>query len=749
VSSPDFSGFSMHELFRLEAEAQAQVLTAGLLGLERDAGAVEHLEACMRSAHSLKGAARVVDLPAGVRIAHAMEECFVAAQHGRLTLYQASIDQLLGALDLLTRIASIAESEIGQWVQQNTLEIETCLSRLDTIVDGATSALVGVPASAPAAPQREDSPRSDAAPHAADRVLRISAESLNHLLALAGESLIESRWVNPFAASLSRLKKLHDEAAKRLHQLHETLAAHSADDAAETEMLAAQRVLGECQQLLSERLVDLDMFDRRSSSLSRRLYDEALACRMRPFGDGVRNYPRVVRDLGRSLDKQARLEIIGDSTQVDRDLLEKLDAPLGHLLRNAVDHGIESPHERRAAGKSDEAVIRLEAVHQAGRLLITVSDDGRGIDLEQLRASIIARNLATAENARALSEAELLEFLFLPSFTMKDTVTDTSGRGVGLDAVRDMVKQVRGSVRISSTAGAGTRIQLELPVTLSVVRALLVEIGGEPYAFPLTSVLRAVKVPSAKVGCLEGRRHFDLDGRTIGIIPASQLLDSTEAPAPSGSELPVIVVGDATHAYGLSVDRFLFERELVVQPLDSQLGKLQDIAAGALMENGAPVLIVDAEDLMRSCDRIADEGRVASPTRLRARGPGVVRKRVLVVDDSLTVRELERKLLSSRGYDVDVAVDGVDGWNAVRNGNFNLVVTDVDMPRMDGIELVRLINKDPNLKSMPVMVVSYKDREEDRRRGLEAGATYYLSKGSFHDETLVQAVVDLIGEAAA
>ena len=504
----------------------------------------------------------------------------------------------------------------------------------------------------------------------------------------------------------------------------------------------------ECQHALSQRLSELEMFDRRSSNLSHRLYDEALACRMRPFADGIQGVPRMIRDLARSLGKQARLEIVGEATQVDRDILSKLDAPLGHLLRNAVDHGLETPDERLAAGKPAEGVVRLEARHSAGVLQVIVSDDGRGVDVNRLRQAVVDRKLAPAEGARTMSEAELLEFLFLPGFTMKDTLTELSGRGVGLDAVQNMVKQVRGTVRVSSQLGKGTSFQLQLPVTLSVVRTLLADIGGEPYAFPLASIVRAVKIPKERIEVMEGRQHFNLEGRSIGLITAHQVLGVDRATF--GDELSVIVVGDSmAHAYGLIVDRFLGERELVVQPLDPQLGKIKDIAAGALMEDGSPVLIVDAEDVIRSIDKIVATSRLT----IAQGGPDVVgrkrRKRVLVVDDSLTVRELERKLLGNRGYDVEVAVDGMDGWNAVRTGQFQLVVTDIDMPRMDGIELVSRINKDPNLKSVPVMIVSYKDRDEDRRRGLEAGAAHYLTKGSFHDETLVQAVIDLIGEADA
>jgi two-component system sensor histidine kinase and response regulator WspE len=255
-------------------------------------------------------------------------------------------------------------------------------------------------------------------------------------------------------------------------------------------------------------------------------------------------------------------------------------------------------------------------------------------------------------------------------------------------------------------------------------------------------------LPKESIELLEGRQHFSFNGRQIGLVTAHQVFADGKAPV-AGDEWPVIVVGDASGEYGVVVDRFLGERELVVQPLDVRLGKIKDIAAGGLMEDGAPVLIVDVEDLLRSVEKLISTGNLNKVQRGVEAGGEKPAKRVLVVDDSLTVRVLERKLLGNRGYEVEAAVDGMDGWNAVRTGRFDLVVTDIDMPRMDGIELVTLIKKDAKLKSLPVMIVSYKDREEDRRRGLEAGADYYLTKGSFHDETLLQAVVDLIGEADA
>jgi two-component system sensor histidine kinase and response regulator WspE len=559
---------------------------------------------------------------------------------------------------------------------------------------------------------------------------------------------VKSQWVKGFADSLMRLKKMQHATARALDAFRDALPHHQFPGHAESALVEAQRRLMDCERLLAERLVDLDLFDRRSVNLSHRLYAEALACRMRPFGDVVNGLPRLVRDLSRSLGKQVKLQITGEATQVDRDILAQLEAPLGHLLRNSLDHGIETPDERRAAGKSEEGLLQIEARHSAGNLHISLMDDGRGINLKKLRARVIERNLINAEAAAALTEAELLEFLFLPGFTLRDHVTDVSGRGVGLDAVQDMVKQVRGTVRVSSRAGAWTSFHLQLPVTLSVVRAVLAEIGGEPYAFPLAFISRIVRLPRTSIDMLEGRQHFDLDGRRIGLVSAHQIFGTAE-PESTTDDLSIIVVGDVHQTYGVIVDRLLDQRELVVQPLDPHLGKIKDISAGAMMEDGSPVLIVDAEDMIRSVSKLVSAGDLVRVERSATAGPEKKRKRVLVVDDSLTVRELERKLLDNHGYEVEVAVDGMDGWNAVRTGHFNLVVTDIDMPRMDGIELVTLINKDPNLKSLPVMIVSYKDREDDRRRGLEAGAAYYLTKGSFHDDTLVQAVVDLIGEAVA
>ncbi len=755
--SQDLSHFSMFELFRQEAENQTAILTQGLLALERDPTAAQ-LESLMRAAHSLKGAARIVGVDAAVRLAHAMEDCFVAAQKGQTVLHSDATDQLLQGVDLLTRIAQTSEDQAAAWQDEQRAPLDEFIQRLKTITLGqpvfpppelaaeaqpAPSQTLEVPPPEKA-PEKPEAQPAAAAPVAPDRVLRVTAENLNRLLGLAGESLVESRWLTPFADALLRLKRQQWKLAKALEELRDTLAGRPLDERAQERLNEARQLAGACMQSLSDRHTELELFVRQSANLSHRLYHEAVASRMRPFADGVQSFPRFVRDLARGLGKEARLEITGATTTVDRDVLEKLEAPLNHLLRNAVDHGIEPPDERQQAGKPREGVLRLEARHSAGLLVIVVQDDGRGISLEQLRETILRRHLTTPDIAAKLHEEELLEFLFLPGFSLRENVTEISGRGVGLDVVQNLAKSLRGQVRVSTQPGLGTRFQLQLPLTLSVLHALLVEVAGEPYAFPLARVHGALRVARGQLEMLEGREHVPHEGQRLGLVSACQVLGRGVSPA--SEELAVVVLGERGKRFGVVVDKFLGERELVVQPLDPRLGKVKDISAAALMPDGTPVLIMDVEDMIRSIELLVSGSRldrVQAATAAAARH----RKRVLVVDDSLTVRELERKLLGSRGYEVEVAVDGMDGWNAVRTQPYDLIVSDVDMPRLDGIELVNLIKKDPRLKALPVMIVSYKDREEDRRRGLDAGADYYLTKGSFHDETLLNAVADLIGDA--
>jgi len=763
---------TMLDLFQAEVETHVAVLNDGLLALESNPGATDQLEALMRAAHSIKGGARVLGLDVAVRAAHVMEDCFVAAQKGTVFLGSDQIDILLRIVDILTQLAhSLSEGETD-WLSRHREEIDRLVGAISSIIDGETA----IPVSPIETPSPKEAPppaRHPSEPVPAhsetdvdltslregvetlpqlrtaedkDRTVRVTAAKIERLMGQAGEVVVNARWLPAFSEALLELKRNHGELLTILDGLQEVLVQEGSGPGASDLVLQARTKTKECSRKVGERLNQFDLFNSTSAALSDRLYHEVISVRMRPFSDGVQGFPRMVRDVARELGKKVSLEIKGKSTEVDRDILEKLDAPLNHLLRNALDHGIEPPEDRVRAGKPDTGFLRLEAAHRSGMLMITLSDDGRGIDLYTLRQKIVEKGLAGEDMVEKMSDSELMDFLFLPGFSTAQNVTEISGRGVGLDVVRNMVHDVGGVVRAVSRPGEGMTFHMELPLTLSVVRTFLVEIAGEPYAFPLARIERCLELPRSEISTVEDRQYFRFDDNNIALVDIHNVLE-LDAPPEQRDALFVVVVSDRLNFYGLSVDRFLGEYDLVVRPLDPRLGKVPDISSVAVMLDGSPVLIFDVEDLVRSIDNLLTGRRLRKLSLEAGKGTTRQKKRILVVDDSFTVREMERKLLESRGYDVETAVDGVDGWNAVRVGHYDMIVSDVDMPRMNGIEFVKQIKQHPELKSLPVIIVSYKDKEEDRILGLDAGANYYLTKSSFEDNSLIHAAVDLIGEA--
>jgi two-component system sensor histidine kinase and response regulator WspE len=930
---------SLFALFRDEVRAHADNLAAGLLTLEADPANPQRIEPLMRAAHSLKGAARIVGIDPAVRLAHVMEDAFVAAQTGKVRITPVEIDQFLQSTDVLAGLAALPDAGgVDGWVAANQPAIDGLCPGFEQFAGGggvpaapppppaapppppppdpppgptavvvslpappplaavpippdplpvgpddgmlglfreelrshllvvsagvaalkagqlpvrddaveslrqirgaarimkckpvedtaaaaaaylgslrdatrpppaaaldwlrfATDALAALipadansfpeklaelspalarvaevlpqaaPASAPASPAPPPPPAVAAVPAApaappppprpavapaappppppppGEAVVRVTAQSLSRLMGLAGESLVQARWLHHFSGSLVKLKKQHEMLTGLLDEAYQAAATGRPVDQVAALIADTRQQVAACRTDLVGQTADFDTHAGRAEDLNSRLYREVIASRMRPFGDGVHGFARLVRDMARNLGKQARLVVVGEATDVDRDVLEKLEAPLSHLVRNAVDHGIDPPADRAAAGKPEPGTVRVEARHRAGMLLVTVADDGRGVDLDRLRRKVVERGLSTPDLVRQMSEAELLDFLFLPGFSTAAGVTEFSGRGVGLDVVLDTVRKIGGNVRVTTAAGAGTTFHLQLPITLSVIRAVVVEVGGEPYAFPHTRIDRLLRLPRDTVRSLEHRQFVTVDGQNVGLVLAGQLLDIPTATSPVG-DLAVVLLSDPTGTYGLVVDAFRGEQDLVVRPLDPRLGKVPNLSAAAVLDDGEPVLIVDVEDLVRSMDQFIQTG---SLRRCEAREAGPARKkRVLVVDDSITVREVERQLLTQHGYEVAVAVDGMDGWNQVRAGSYDLLVSDVDMPRMTGIQLVKAVRGDDRLKNLPVVIVSYKEREEDRMLGLEVGANYYLTKSSFHDNRFVRAVEDLIGPA--
>lgn len=743
-------------LFREEMAAHSAVLTDGLLAMERSGGrlSAQSTEPLMRAAHSLKGAARVVELGEVSRVAHRMEDLFVAMGGGRLEVSPDVVDQLLGALDWMVSIGDVPDGEIEGWVTAHAGEADAWESRLAAWLPSANALEAPAQASetkplvleprggdsmpSPETEQRRADPQIPVPEslgveraHDLEASIRISAENLSQMLAHSADLLLEAR----------RLDALARNARFTTRRVRAIAANRGLMIDAEGSLLAREE-LAEIGHLLESDDEHLIQLSSRLNFLSERLHALVLRGRLRPFSEGVQGFPRLVRDLARDLDKAVDFSILGGATLIDRDILTRLDAPLNHLLRNAVDHGIETPAVREGLGKRSEGKLTLEARHLNGRLLITLTDDGGGIDRERLREKIVQRGLVNPEMSGRLTEQELFSFLFLPGLTTREAVSEISGRGVGLDVVQTMIHSCGGSIRVSSEPHLGTRFECQLPVTRSVVRCLRIEVGGHAYAFPLSRIHRAERIAESRVKAMESMRFYESDEGHVALFSARSLMGLERTVDPT-RDLALVLFEFEGRRYALEVDRLVGEMDLVVRPLDPRLGKVAHFSTVSIDSEGRPILIADVDDLIRTFDRLAGKGLggVLSPQPAKSVGS----RRILVVDDSLTVREVERKLLQDAGYTVETAVDGVDGWNQLAKGRFALVVTDVDMPRMNGIELVTRMKADERFCDLPIIIVSYKDREEDRQMGLKAGADFYLTKGSVHDQGLLSAVQDLIG----
>jgi two-component system, chemotaxis family, sensor histidine kinase and response regulator WspE len=764
--SQDVSQLSLSDLFCMEVTTQMAVYNHALLSLETSQDNTQALQDLMRSAHSIKGAARIVQANVVVAIAHDLEDYFVAAQAGEVVPTPEHVDVLLMGADLILELAqgieqqhglpNVSDPRIASYLEvlRSLLtnpdpSIETppqtpATASIQTFFETSEPEPLPIVVFAPPIEALPEPPIPQPQPLEEARSLRVNRDSLQRLMDLAGESLVSANHLQHFSDDLLKLKKRQSE----LTQLLEQVQSQVTDVRLQEKLITARQKANECNQGLLARHTELESFTRKSSQLADRFYREVLSSQMRPFGEIGQGFPRMVRDVARQLGKQVKLEMLGTSTLVDRDILDRLETPLVHLLRNAIDHGIEPAAQRQLVGKPAVGQIQVEAKHRAGLLFITVRDDGQGIDVEALRRSIVMKGLATSPMVAQMEEAEVLSFLYLPGFSTTEQVTEISGRGVGLDIVHNMLQNVGGTIHTTTKAGQGTTFHLQLPVTLSVLRSLLVEVQGDPYALPLSRVDSIFRVDRHQIKLSENRPYVFHNQKAVSLISAAQVLGLSTEDGIKGEQLTVVVIQDPQKGcHGLVVDTVLGEQSLVLRSLDKRLGKVPNFSNAALLNDGSPLLVVDMDDLLRSLEKQLQQGQFASMHAAQSQTTIAAKKRILVVDDSITVREMERKLLENAGYQVEVAVNGIDGWNALQAKTFDLLVTDIDMPRMNGIELVRRVREQATTQTLPTIIVSYKDRESDRQQGLEVGANYYLTKSSFHDDSLLQSVEDLIGLA--
>jgi two-component system chemotaxis sensor kinase CheA len=472
------------------------------------------------------------------------------------------------------------------------------------------------------------------------------------------------------------------------------------------------------------------------------LQEELRHTRLTPTSTVLDLFPRMVRDLARAHNKEVAWVVHGADLEVDRKVLEAMKEPLIHLVRNAIDHGIEPPEARVQAGKAPQGRLMVTITSlEGGRIEICVEDDGGGIDLVRVKAAAVRVHLLTPEEAEALTDDQTLDLIFRSGLSTSPIITDLSGHGLGLAIVRERVEHLGGRIHIETRAGAGTRVRMILPATIATFRGLLVQAGGQPFLLPMNAIEQAICVANDSIEHVEGREAIRWDDRPLSIARLSRLLGlsaQTEQSEP-GSKLPCIIVKSGEAQVGLLVEEILGNREVLVKEFGPPLVRVKNVAAAGLLGTGQVVLILRPPDLLRSIREITCPPAKAIAPEKKGRQPVL-----LVVDDSITTRTMEKNLLEAAGYQVKVAVDGMEAWTLLNTEEFDLIVSDVDMPRMDGFELTARVRADRKLSELPVVLVTALESRENKERGIEVGANAYILKSSFDQSSLLEFIRRLV-----
>ena len=732
----DLSAF--HNQFRDETLENVRVLNEGLLAIETiELGAAERrqwLDAIFRAMHTIKGSARLLDFEPIGRLAHTCEHILGAVREGRRELDRALADDLLRGGDAILELTSASIEG-----RAPTIDVESL-----TLTLGRSNRSPASPAADPpaAAPEPATAPPARPQRSAARQTIRVRVDRLDRLLNLTGELAVGRQTQAAHLHTLDELTGLVAQQERALLALERELKqlrfSAMQRDTIDRHLNSALNAGDRASRLIHTHAERFGQHLNHTNLLIEDLEQEVMAARLMPIATAFANLPRAVRELAYETGKEISLVLTGEATELDRKIIEALSDPLVHLIRNAVDHGIEPPEDRERLGKPRQGTIQVEAEAFGALVYVRIRDDGYGIDTARLREAAIRKNLYTPEQAAALTEQEVLDLVFLPGFSTAQIITDISGRGVGMDVVRTNIVELGGQVQVESRLQAGTTITLILPITLMTTRVLLVEAAGQLFALPASGCQGSTWVYAERLKTIEGRAMLQHEGRMAPLLRLADLLGiGGERPFPAHQRRPAVLIG-GQRALAVLVDRLIDEREVVVKPLGPLFEKQRHFNGAVQLGNGRLILLINPVALTQLARSLA----VSAPPIAR---PAPARhSRLLVADDSFTTRELIRSILQSAGYHVTTAVDGFDALDKLRSDTYDLVVSDIEMPRVDGFQLTSKIRTDLGLADLPVIIITSLASETHRRRGLEAGAQAYIVKSQFNQHSLLETIQQLL-----
>lgn len=740
------------ETFKAELDENLQVITDGLLALEKQNNNPEELEKIIvglfRSAHNIKGSSRGVGVLDVGEIAHHLETLFTAIQNKKVDITPEIITLCLQATDCM-RDAMQAFS-VKEPIQFNLSDL---LSRLKNIAH-ATSAIqkevppaATIPAVGAPTTHSEEPTVSPKKTNKSGQFesIRVSIHSLDLVSAYVEEMQLQKIAIDDY---YNELVQLNGRTKQFIRSWKRTLldakALYSRELGEDFQKIYDSNVdrLTDIGTTINKMRKDMNFRINELRVLSNALQEEVRMLRLVPAANLLRELPRAVRDIANKLNKPVALKIIDHDSRIDKMVLEGLKDPIMHIIRNAIDHGIESLELRKETNKSETALITIETIEEGNQIIFKITDDGTGIDSLKVSETALRKNIISRSVLESMKQEDVINLIFRPGFSTKELVTDISGRGVGLDVVKANLANLKGDVHVTTEIGKGTTFHLRVPLNLSTERGLMVQSSGQLFVITTGSVERVLTLAKSDILEIEGSQAIMLDEHPVSLRVLSDILNlDRNEDLGFHDYVLVVVIKRGLHIIALLVEEIIGEREIVIKPLQAPLINLPCVSGATISGTGQIILVLNSRDLLEKALTLTDrKGFVARDARAEAGAKGSI----LVVDDSITTRNFIQNILKEKGYNVVTAADGQIAWDLLQNEPFSLVITDVEMPRMNGYELTDHIKRSRSLHAIPVIIVTSLMTEEQKRRGMEVGANAYVVKGGFNSAALLEVISKLV-----
>ena len=715
-------------VFLENSAEKVQSLSDGLVRLEANPNDLDLVNDLFRHAHSLKGSGATFGMPVVTAIAHGLEEVLDRLRSGRSRVTSDAVSAMLASVDAFNLALRAPDT-----TEAGSPEVARAIALLEGALTNAAPVEARRPVPAPAAAEGDRRQGS----------VRVSLDKLDRAINRVGELAVtcaaaadRRRELETLAAEITRRRRNWERTFGASLAGRTTGSVHGQPDAELVSSLHA--IVIDAEERLASTVEQLASLDLRTGSVLDALHQDVMGIRMVPLRSVFTAVPRSVRDLARAQRKQVELTVTGEETEIDKRILELLEDPLTHLVRNAVDHGIEDPDARRRSGKSPTGRISLSARQAGSHVVITIADDGAGIDASALRSAAVRKGMMAAGEAEQLDDQSALRLIFRPAMSLTEQVTEVSGRGVGLDVVMRHIQSLQGTIEVSSTPGAGATFTLRLPLTLAISDVLFVRVGDQQVCFPIVGVIAFLRIEGDRLTDVDGRTVLEFDGRLIRSVWLADALALSGAPPDRETAAPMlsaIIVSTAEGPVAVVVDEVLDHRRVVIKPIGALLGDPPGVAGATVTASGDVAIVLDAPGLLRAF------GDTPARPRHAARSAPTV----LVVDDSPTTQEMLRGILTAAGYQVETAESGEDAIRHLQRRRPAGMIVDVQMPGMDGFELTKRVKAKPEWRRVPVIILSALDSDADRRRGLDAGADAYAIKAGLDGDNFLRQVDMLVG----